>query len=90
LFTRQDRDGWTNEKERLNLDQYFGEFWSMLPWKTIDVILARRHDRNLGVLYSDQGKLKEVEEMYQRVLKGYEKAWGAGGLFLSVSNYQFK
>ncbi|KAJ5546496.1 hypothetical protein N7494_004081 [Penicillium frequentans] len=30
----------------------------------------------LGDLYSDQGKLKEAEEMYQRALAGYEKALG--------------
>ncbi|KAJ5642527.1 hypothetical protein N7490_006527 [Penicillium lividum] len=30
----------------------------------------------LGNLYSDQGKLKEAEEMYQRALAGYEKALG--------------
>ncbi len=31
----------------------------------------------LGNLCSDQGKLAEAEEMYQRALKGYEKALGA-------------
>jgi hypothetical protein len=31
---------------------------------------------NLGAFYSDQGKLKEAEEMYQRALKGYEKLRG--------------
>ena len=31
---------------------------------------------NLGILYSDQGKLKEAEEMYQRALAGKEKALG--------------
>ncbi|KAJ3575070.1 hypothetical protein NPX13_g4158 [Xylaria arbuscula] len=31
---------------------------------------------NLGILYSNQGKLKEAEEMYQRALQGYEKALG--------------
>jgi tetratricopeptide (TPR) repeat protein len=30
----------------------------------------------LGNLYSDQGKLKEAKEMYQRALAGYEKALG--------------
>lgn len=30
----------------------------------------------LGNLYSDQGKLKEAEEMFQRALVGYEKALG--------------
>jgi tetratricopeptide (TPR) repeat protein len=30
----------------------------------------------LGNLYSDQGKLKEAEEMYQRALVGYDKALG--------------
>ncbi|KAF2813521.1 uncharacterized protein BDZ99DRAFT_412343 [Mytilinidion resinicola] len=31
---------------------------------------------NLGMLYVDQGKLDEAEEMYQRALQGKEKAWG--------------
>ncbi|KAF1815003.1 hypothetical protein P152DRAFT_447276 [Eremomyces bilateralis CBS 781.70] len=31
---------------------------------------------NLGDLYSDQGKLKEAEEMYIRALQGYEEALG--------------
>ncbi|KAJ5811824.1 hypothetical protein N7474_008125 [Penicillium riverlandense] len=30
----------------------------------------------LGLLYRDQGKLKEAEEMYQRALAGYERAFG--------------
>jgi len=32
---------------------------------------------NLGFLYSDQGKMKEAEEMYLRALTGFEKAWGS-------------
>ena len=32
---------------------------------------------NLGLLYADQGKLGEAEEMYQRALDGKEKVWGA-------------
>lgn len=31
---------------------------------------------NLGLLYSNQGKIKEAENMYLRALTGYEKAWG--------------
>ncbi|KAK2742603.1 Nephrocystin-3-like protein 2 [Colletotrichum kahawae] len=31
---------------------------------------------HLGILYSDQGRLKEAEAMYDRALQGYEKAWG--------------
>ncbi|KAF2786713.1 HET-domain-containing protein, partial [Melanomma pulvis-pyrius CBS 109.77] len=31
---------------------------------------------NLGLIYADQGKLVEAEEMYQWALQGYEKAWG--------------
>ncbi|KAJ9635249.1 hypothetical protein H2199_008737 [Coniosporium tulheliwenetii] len=31
----------------------------------------------LGMLYSDQGKLGEAEEMFQRALQGYEAALGA-------------
>ncbi|KAK1621875.1 hypothetical protein BDP81DRAFT_476751 [Colletotrichum phormii] len=30
----------------------------------------------LGNLYSDQGRLKEAEAMYERALQGKEKAWG--------------
>ncbi|KAF6787862.1 NB-ARC and TPR domain protein, partial [Colletotrichum sojae] len=30
----------------------------------------------LGSLYSDQGRLKDAEAMYQRALHGKEKAWG--------------
>ncbi len=29
----------------------------------------------LGDLYSDQGKMKEAEDMYLRALAGYEQAW---------------
>ncbi|KAF3763155.1 hypothetical protein M406DRAFT_108502 [Cryphonectria parasitica EP155] len=32
---------------------------------------------NLGLLYADQGKLQQAEDMYQRALRGYEKAWGS-------------
>ena len=31
---------------------------------------------NLGALYSDQGRLKDAEMMYERALAGYEKAMG--------------
>jgi tetratricopeptide (TPR) repeat protein len=31
---------------------------------------------SLGLLYADQGKLIEAEQMYQWALQGYEKAWG--------------
>ena len=31
---------------------------------------------NLGLLYTDQGKLAEAEQMYQQALQGDEKAWG--------------
>jgi hypothetical protein len=31
---------------------------------------------NLGLLYANQGKMAEAEEMYVRALRGYEKAWG--------------
>ena len=32
---------------------------------------------NLGILYRDQGKLAEAEQMYVQALAGYEKALGA-------------
>ena len=31
---------------------------------------------NLGNLYTNQGELMEAEDMYERELRGYEKAWG--------------
>ncbi|OQD62219.1 hypothetical protein PENPOL_c013G09674 [Penicillium polonicum] len=37
---------------------------------TLDTV----HD--LGLLYKNQGKLKQAEEMYLRALTGYEKALG--------------
>jgi tetratricopeptide (TPR) repeat protein len=30
----------------------------------------------LGMLFSDQGRLKDAEAMYERALRGYEKVWG--------------
>jgi Tfp pilus assembly protein PilF len=30
----------------------------------------------LGILCADQDKLSGAEQMYQRALQGYEKAWG--------------
>ncbi|KAJ5036788.1 hypothetical protein NUH16_004667 [Penicillium rubens] len=41
-----------------------------------DNIELWRASHSLGDLYSDQSKLKEAEEMYQRALAGYEKALG--------------
>jgi tetratricopeptide (TPR) repeat protein len=31
---------------------------------------------NLGLLYANQGKLGEAEQMYERALRGYEEALG--------------
>ena len=39
-------------------------------------IYVTRFLMNLGILYRDQGKLKEAESMYQRALAGKEKALG--------------
>jgi hypothetical protein len=39
-----------------------------------DELTDECHD--LGLLYANQGKLVEAEQMYQRALQGYEKAWG--------------
>ena len=39
-------------------------------------ILTLNTVNNLGVLYSDQGKIKEAEDIYLQALVGYEKAWG--------------
>jgi len=47
---------------------------SIFDLENSDHILDAAH--NLGDLYSDQGKMKEAEEMYLRALAGTEKAWG--------------
>ncbi|OOQ89534.1 hypothetical protein PEBR_07820 [Penicillium brasilianum] len=48
-----------------------------LDWLSGDIDIAAWNAFNgLGNLYSDQGKLKEAEEMYQRALAGKEKALG--------------
>jgi len=44
--------------------------WGPEHTSTLDTV------NNLGALSSDQGRLKEAEEMYQRALKGYEKLRG--------------
>ncbi|MCJ1271049.1 hypothetical protein MMC22_010948 [Lobaria immixta] len=48
-----------------------------------DIDLEAQDDQNIcnhifkiGYLYADQSKMKEAEIMYNRALKGYEKAWG--------------
>jgi hypothetical protein len=39
---------------------------------------------NLGLLYADQGKLVEAEQMFQRALLGYEKALGADNIITCI------
>jgi tetratricopeptide (TPR) repeat protein len=41
---------------------------------TLDIV------NNLGILYADQGKLALAEQMYERALRGYEKALGADNI----------
>jgi tetratricopeptide (TPR) repeat protein len=41
-----------------------------------DDVVMLRAIHGLGHLFADQGKLDEAEEMYQRALQGFEKAWG--------------
>ena len=31
---------------------------------------------NLGLIYADQGKMQEADDIYRRAREGYEKAWG--------------
>ena len=45
-------------------------------WSGVNIALWGAF-HGLGDLYSDQGKLKEAEEMYQRALAGKEKALGS-------------
>jgi tetratricopeptide (TPR) repeat protein len=44
--------------------------WGPEHTSTLDTV------NNLAILYADQGKLVEAEQMYQRALQGKEKAWG--------------
>jgi hypothetical protein len=44
------------------------EAWGPKHTSTLDTV------NNLAVLYADQGKMKEAEEMYLRTLKGKEEA----------------
>jgi tetratricopeptide (TPR) repeat protein len=43
---------------------------------------------NLGLLYTDQGKLALAEQMYEQALRGYEKALGPEHIstFQTVNN----
>ncbi|KAL8798507.1 MAG: hypothetical protein Q9200_007759 [Gallowayella weberi] len=45
--------------------------WGAEHTSTLDTV------NNLGLLYTDQGRMAEAEQMYMRALKGKEKAWGA-------------
>ena len=42
----------------------------------VDIPSVSAACHRLGDLYSDQGKMKEAEDMYLRALTGSEKAWG--------------
>jgi tetratricopeptide (TPR) repeat protein len=44
---------------------------SFRPWLTQRRLLQHA----LGLLYADQGKLVEAEQMFQRALQSFEKAW---------------
>lgn len=54
----------SHEKDKINFNKI----------KEKEIILDAIH--KLGLLYADQGKLAEVEKIYQRALEGYEKALG--------------
>jgi hypothetical protein len=43
------------------------EVWGPKHTSTLDTV------NNLGLLYADQGKMKEAEEICLRALKGYEE-----------------
>jgi tetratricopeptide (TPR) repeat protein len=49
----------------------YNEAWGAKHTSTLDTV------NNLGILYRDQGRMKEAEEMYVRALRGFEDAWGA-------------
>jgi tetratricopeptide (TPR) repeat protein len=48
----------------------YEEVWGPKHASTLDTV------NNLGLLYRNQGKMKEAEEMYVRALEGKEEAWG--------------
>ncbi|KAK3614928.1 hypothetical protein LTR22_027626, partial [Elasticomyces elasticus] len=47
--------------------------WGPKHTSTLDTV------NNLGLLYSNQGKMQEAEEMYLRALAGYQEAEGNHG-----------
>ena len=63
--------GTMEEKHR----DYNIRYTDLRKLEKIEAILDAIH--LLGYLYSDQGKLAEAEEMYQRALQGFEKTLGA-------------
>ncbi|KAK4233637.1 acyl transferase/acyl hydrolase/lysophospholipase [Achaetomium macrosporum] len=54
------------------MGQICGSEWSLDEASVINAV------HSLGVLYADQGRLEEAEAMYQRALRGKEKALGQG------------
>ncbi|KAF4772413.1 hypothetical protein HAV15_002034 [Penicillium sp. str.  len=67
----------SNKKEAMRCTQWCRTGVFMLPTKAkISNIELWGALHSLGNLYSNQSKLKEAEEMYQRALAGYENALG--------------
>jgi tetratricopeptide (TPR) repeat protein len=50
----------------------------------IEHTLTLQTVNNLGNLYVDQGELVEAEQMYERALRGYEKALGADHIMIYI------
>lgn len=76
-----EKDYWTMQHRllphasRLSRHLHINPVFSNRP-NEIDDTFYLHGLHNLGLLYSDQGKLAEAEAMYQRALAGYEKALG--------------
>lgn len=68
------RNPWVTQRR---LMQHAARCWRFIVNGSVE------HDRRdwalhyLGNLYADLGQLDKAEEMYQRALTGYEKAWGS-------------
>lgn len=57
-------------------DRYAKRIGNSGGLERVESVEASDAFHNLDLLYTDQGKLTEAEEMYRRVLDGKEKAWG--------------
>ncbi|KAH7124926.1 hypothetical protein B0J13DRAFT_628227 [Dactylonectria estremocensis] len=78
--TRESKEYWVFQQRLLPHAERCAEWMREAPSDTGVLYISDEQVINslhmLGMLYLDQGKFKEAEEMYERALEGYEKALG--------------